>query len=105
MYKKITTEEAAVFANQLARVNHNGYATAVIDDHWEADFLFPISDKKNLGVLRIYERLDSSLGFLVSTRVEIACDAKAIGDFLFNHINACIDEWIENGFDQTPTES
>ena len=44
MYKKITTEEAAAFANQLAKVNHMGYATAVIDEHWEADFMFPVSD-------------------------------------------------------------
>mgnify|MGYP001858118427 CR=1 FL=1 len=105
VYKKITTEEAAAFANQLAKVNHMGYATAVIDEHWEADFMFPVSDGKNTGTLRIYERLDDSLGFLVSTRVEITRDPEEIGDFLLKHINTCIDEWVENGFEAAATGS
>ena len=98
MYKELTQKAAKEVAHTLARVNHCGYATAVIDQHWEADFCIPVDGKdKSKGLLTIYECLDGSLGFLVSTRVEMPPAEDRIAAFLMQHINECVQEWEENG--------
>ena len=98
MYKELTKKAAKEVAHTLARVNHFGYATAVIDQHWGADFCVPPDSMvKGKGLLTIYECLDDSLGFLVSARAEMPLDEDQIAAFLMRHINECVQEWEENG--------
>lgn len=98
MYKKLTEEAAKEVAHTLARVNHFGYATAVIDQHWEADFCVPHDSKvKDKGLLTIYECLDGSIGYLVSASVEMPPAEDQIAAFLMQRINECVQEWEENG--------
>ena len=98
MYKELTKKAAKEVAHTLARVNHFGYATAVIDQHWEADFCVLVGGKdKSKGLITTYECLHDSLGFLVSARAEMPLDEDEIAAFLMRHINECIDEWIAEG--------
>lgn len=97
MYTKITKEVAKEVAHTLARVNHFGYATVVIDEHWETDYSMHVSSPDNSkGLLNIYECLDNSIGFVVNDRVEIPPDEDKIAAYLMRRINECIQEWEED---------
>ena len=103
MYEKMTKQKALEIASCLVPVPHAGYAARVIDYHWEVDFLagggrgIVLDKDSSSGLLRIYERLDEDIGFVVSTSTVIETDREKIADFIREHINACIDEWISEG--------
>lgn len=102
MYKKMTAEQAMEIAASLVPANHFGYNTKVIDQHWEVDLFTGNSLASFLdipqgkGLIRIYERLEL-LEFVVSKSEIIDVTREAVAKCIQEHINGCIDEWIEEG--------